>query len=110
MDLQIWGRLKKNAEQHRNVGSQKYVQTHFYALSECPLWDRIQGFSRLMEALRHCFDTTAQKGWVCCVCLCVCAYTSCARTYRHCLLNLAMNNEILFEVFLQSCSREVPLL
>lgn len=40
MDSQIWGRLKKNAEQHRNMGSQKYIQTHFYGLSECPLWDR----------------------------------------------------------------------
>lgn len=105
MDSQIWGRLKKNAEQHRNVGSQKYVQTHFYGLFECPLWDRSWGFSRLMQTLFWYYRTEGLS--LLCVLVCV---TSCARANRHCLLNPAMNEEILFEVFLQSCSREFLLL
>lgn len=57
MDLQIWGRLRKNGQQHRNVRSQKYVQTHFYGLSEFPLWDRIGGFSRLTQIFFWYYST-----------------------------------------------------
>lgn len=88
MDSQIWGRLKTNAEQHRNVGSQKYIQTHFYSLSECPLWDRSWGFSRLMQTLFWCYSTEGRSLLPVLVCV---TYTSCASASRHCLLNPAMN-------------------
>lgn len=65
----------------------------FMVCLSVPCGTESEGFLGLC---RHCFDTTAQKGWVCCVCLCVCSYTSCARAYRHYLLNPAMNNEIVW--------------
>lgn len=71
MDSQICSRLQKNAEQHRNVGSQKYVQTHFIVCLNIPCGTGSEGFLGLC---RHCFDTTEQKSWVCCLCLCVCMY------------------------------------
>lgn len=80
---------------------------HFYDLSECPLWDRSWGFSRLMQTLFWCYSTEGLSLLPVLVCV---TYTSCARANRHCLLNPAINKEILSVVFLQSCSREFLLL
>lgn len=43
-DSQIWDRLKRNAEQHQNVGSQKYVQTLLWFVWVSPVGQELRVF------------------------------------------------------------------